>query len=309
MPDYQPKVSVIIPVYNTADYLSETINSICNQTLKELEIILLNDGSTDDSMRIIEEYAASDARIQYHTQANQGLSVARNQAMKFATGKYIYFMDSDDVLDQTALQKCYTACEEDNLDFAFFDAESIVESANSGNIPDYIRKSRINENIWKGIDLLNYELDNHLFRTSVCLCLVNRNYLNSFFKRFPPGVIHEDHPFSVQIYLYANRVRYIPEPFFKRRIRSASIMTRRFGMRNIEGYTTVCTEINKLTLRHPEWTSVINKYLVQTLNDIIWAGHRMTFLEKVETYCRFRRMSFSQYVTFRNWAVFWLKRK
>ena len=97
MPNYQPKVSVVIPVYNTADYLRETLNSICDQTLKELEIILLNDGSTDDSMSIIEDFAARDSRIQYHVQPNQGLSVARNQAMRYATGKYIYFMDSDDI--------------------------------------------------------------------------------------------------------------------------------------------------------------------------------------------------------------------
>lgn len=307
MPDTQPKVSVIIPVYNTADYLCKTINSICNQTLKELEIILLNDGSTDDSTNIIEEYAAADARIQYYTQPNQGLSVARNQAMKYATGKYIYFMDSDDILDETALEKCYIVCEKNKLDFAFFDAEPIIDSAETVNIPDYNRKSLINEEVWKGVELLNYELNHQIFRTSVCLYFVNRHFLNSFFRRFPPGVIHEDHPFSVQVYLHAEHICYIPEPFFKRRIRAGSIMTQRFGMRNIEGYTTVCTEIRNLIGQHPEWAPVINKYLSQTLNDIIWAGHRMTFLEKVETYCRFRRMSFGKYIKFRNWAVFWLK--
>lgn len=90
MSDNAPKVSVIIPVYNTGYYLRETLNSICTQTLEEQEIILLNDGSTDGSMKIIEEYATKDSRIQYHTQPNQGLSVARNQAMKHATGKYIF---------------------------------------------------------------------------------------------------------------------------------------------------------------------------------------------------------------------------
>ena len=309
MPNYQPKVSVVIPVYNTADYLRETLNSICDQTLKELEIILLNDGSTDNSMRIIEDFAARDSRIQYHVQPNQGLSVARNQAMRYATGKYIYFMDSDDILDWTALQKCYLTCEEDNLDFVFFDAEPITSSEENENIPDYNRKKYINENVWKGIELLNYELDNHLFRTPVWICFVNRNFLNTFFKRFSPGIIHEDHPFAIQIYLYAERVRYIPESFFTRRIRTGSIMTRRFSMRNIEGYTTAFTEIRNLQQQHPEWTSVINKYLIKTLNDVIWAGHRMSFLEKIETACRFRRLSFSKYVTFRNWAVFWLKRE
>jgi glycosyltransferase involved in cell wall biosynthesis len=272
-----------------------------------LEIILLNDGSTDNSMRIIEDFAARDSRIQYHVQPNQGLSVARNQAMRYATGKYIYFMDSDDILDWTALQKCYLTCEED--DFVFFDAEPITSSEENENIPDYNRKKYINENVWKGIELLNYELDNHLFRTPVWICFVNRNFLNTFFKRFSPGIIHEDHPFAIQIYLYAERVRYIPESFFKRRIRTGSIMTRRFSMRNIEGYTTAFTEIRNLQQQHPEWTSVINKYLIKTLNDVIWAGHRMSFLEKIETACRFRRLSFSKYVTFRNWAVFWLKRE
>lgn len=218
-------------------------------------------------------------------------------------------MDSDDKLDTRTLQTCYDICEKAHLDFVFFDAEPIIESSNNSNIPNYSRKNRLNEKTQRGIDLLNYELDNSLFLPSVCLCLVNRHFLNRFFISFPPGIIHEDHPFAIQIYLHAERTQYIPEPFFKRRIRTGSIMTRCFSIRNIEGYTTVCTEIQKLQQQHPEWTSVINKYLTQTLNDVIWAGHRMTFLEKIETACRFQRLSFSKYVTFRNWAVFWLKRK
>ena len=133
------KVSVIVPVYNVEQYLSDCLESICRQTLKGIEIIVVNDGSTDNSMRIIEDFAARDSRIQYHVQPNQGLSVARNQAMRYATGKYIYFMDSDDILDWTALQKCYLTCEEDNLDFVFFDAEPITSSEENENIPDYNR--------------------------------------------------------------------------------------------------------------------------------------------------------------------------
>lgn len=304
-----PKVSVVIPVYNTASYLREALNSICNQTLKELEIILLNDGSTDDSMHIIQEYAARDSRIQYHSQANQGPSAARNKAMEYATGKYLYFMDSDDILDVNALEYCYKACEKDNLDFVFFDAEPIHDSIKAENIPDYDRKGCISEKVWSGIDLLNHELDSHTFRATVWLCVVNRYFLNSFFKGFPCGFIHEDHSFVIQIHLNAKSVRYIPEPFFKRRIRIDSIMTRQFNMRNIEGYTTVCNQIRNLAPQHPKWASVINKYLVQTLNDVIWASHRMTLLEKIEAACRFKRLSLSKYITLRNWAVFWLKRK
>ena len=85
-----PEVSVIIPIYNTAAYLRKALDSICGQTLKELEIILIDDGSTDGSRGIIEEYAKRDARIRWYAQPNQGLSVARNRGLLHATGKYIY---------------------------------------------------------------------------------------------------------------------------------------------------------------------------------------------------------------------------
>ena len=137
-----PKVSVIIPIYNTDAYLSEALDSICNQTLKELEIILINDGSTDKSQNIIEEYAVRDSRIQWHIQPNQGQGVARNHGLQYATGEYIYFMDSDDILDTTALQQCYDACEQKKLDFVFFDAETIMETP--AYLPDYNRKNKIN---------------------------------------------------------------------------------------------------------------------------------------------------------------------
>ena len=304
-----PQVSVIIPIYNTAAYLRRTLDSICNQTLKELEIILIDDGSTDGSRHIIEEYAGRDARIRWYAQPNQGLSVARNRGLLHATGKYIYFMDSDDILDTQALQRCYNLCKRKELDFIFFDAEPLVESADSRNIPHYGRKGKIDESVHSGIEMLDYELDNRLFLTSVCLCLINRSFLEQCFTCFPPGIIHEDHTFAMQIYLNAQRVCYIPETFFKRRIRSNSIMTSRFGMRNIEGYTTVCTRIRALGEEHPEWKALTGKYLAYTLNDVIWAGHRMTFLEKVETACRFKRLRLGKYVSLRNWAVFWLKKK
>ena len=102
-----PKVSIIIPIYNTAPFLRQTLDSICNQSLKELDIILINDGSTDESPNIIEEYVRKDNRIKHLTQPNQGQSVARNNGLQLAKGKYIYFMDSDDILDTDALKKCY----------------------------------------------------------------------------------------------------------------------------------------------------------------------------------------------------------
>ncbi len=92
------KVSIIIPIYNTEEYLSECLNSIINQTLKDIEIILVNDGSSDDSGKICDEYALKDKRIKVIHQKNLGVSYARNRGIEKAQGEYIYFVDSDDYL-------------------------------------------------------------------------------------------------------------------------------------------------------------------------------------------------------------------
>lgn len=305
-----PEVSVIIPIYNTAAYLRKALDSICDQTLKELEIILIDDGSTDGSRGIIEEYAERDARIRWYAQPNQGQGVARNTALALATGRYIYFMDSDDLLGRDALRHCHEECELHKLDFAFFDAETILEDRHTPNLYDYRRKGIVDENkLWNGIELLDFEINHRKLLISPCLFFTRRSFLERCFKGFPSGIIHEDHIFAMDVLLNARRARYIAQPYFKRRVRGSSTMTGRFGMRNIEGYTAVCTRMRALGEERPEWKAVIGKYLSYTLNDVIWAGHRMSLLEKVETACRFRRLRLGKYVSFRNWAVFWLKKK
>lgn len=306
--DCLPKVSVIIPIYNTGKYLREALDSICNQTLRELEIILIDDGSTDNSQSICEEYALKDNRIQWRSQPNQGQAVARNNGLLSATGKYIYFMDSDDILDTKALQQCYDTCEQNSLDTVVFDAETIVEDNRVPNTYNYCRKGIVSENkVWEGPELLDYELEHSIFFVVPWLFFTRHTFLRQYFNGFPPGVIHEDHLFAMQIMLNAGRIKYISQPFFKRRIRQGSTMTTAFSMRNIEGYTCVCTQINSWVQQHEEWRKTICNYLTQTLNAVIWSGHKMTLTEKIETICRFKRLKLCKYITLRNWLVFWFK--
>ena len=120
-----PKVSVILPIYNVAPYLEETFNSIIIQTLKDIEIIAVNDGSTDNSEDIIKSYEQLDPRVHRYSQENKGQSAARNLALLHATGKYVYMMDSDDRLnDPDALRICYDYSEKNQSDFIFFDGDS-----------------------------------------------------------------------------------------------------------------------------------------------------------------------------------------
>lgn len=101
------KISIIVPVYNTEKFLEKCLNSLINQTLKDIEIICINDGSTDKSLQILEKFANKDKRIQIINQTNSGLSVARNIGIKKAKGEYIGFVDSDDWVDLNFFEQLY----------------------------------------------------------------------------------------------------------------------------------------------------------------------------------------------------------
>lgn len=123
-----PIVSVIVPVYNAANYLRETLDCICNQTLKNIEIILVDDGSTDSTPSILEEYAARDPRIIILRQKNQYAGVARNNGIKHAKGKYFSFLDADDLFEDTMLEKMVSRADEVNADVVICKADSFTES-------------------------------------------------------------------------------------------------------------------------------------------------------------------------------------
>lgn len=118
--DYEPKVSVIIPVYNVEEYLRQCLDSVINQTLKEIEIICVDDGSTDSSLEILKEYAAKDHRITLITQQNLHAGVARNAGLTVAKGEYLSFLDSDDFFELNMLEETYNKAIKDNSDIVIF---------------------------------------------------------------------------------------------------------------------------------------------------------------------------------------------
>lgn len=118
--NYTPKVSVIIPVYNVAEYLPECLDSVIKQTLKEIEIICVDDSSTDNSVEILKEYASKDNRITVIVQKNLHAGVARNAGLAVAKGKYLSFLDSDDFFEPTLLEENYKIAEKENVDLVFY---------------------------------------------------------------------------------------------------------------------------------------------------------------------------------------------
>lgn len=241
------KVSVIIPVYNVENYLREALNSVINQTLREIEIIIVNDGSIDSSFDIIKGYKERDSRIVMINQENKGLSEARNVGLRIALGKYIYFMDSDDYIELDTLKKCYEKCEKKKLDIVFFDAFAFSEEKIKINKNMYDRSNVLNENeILSGEKYLKKMLKNKVYKSAVVLNFIKLDYLKKIKLEFFKGIIHEDELFTFILFLYAKRVNYINRKFFKRRIRAGSIMTTIKGEKNIIGYLTVARELEKI---------------------------------------------------------------
>lgn len=268
-----PKVSVIIPVYNTGPYVRQTVDSILNQTLNEIEIIVIDDGSTDNSWDEVSNMARTDSRIRLFQQENKGLSRSRNRGLELAHGEYIYFMDSDDVLHLEALEVCYNTCVNQLLDFVFFDADVFSDSDQDIRHFDYSRSAMDPNLIYQGIEALKIQLSKREFRSSVCLNFISQAYLTKKSFLFYPDILHEDQLFTVQLYLRASKVRYIGRTFFHRRVRADSIMTSRFAMKNMKGYLTVARELQRLEEMDTDGQNVVNLFISQMLNAAIWQAH------------------------------------
>ena len=147
-----PKVSVIVPVHNTGKYLSKCLDSLLGQTLTDLEVICINDGSTDDSLEILSQYAQKDKRIKIiDFKENKGVSVARNEGIKAAMGDYVAFMDSDDLVDLDFYEKLYEKACQTGADIVKGDLKEIFPD---GKIKTYDQ----NENILKYKQKLYFHL-------------------------------------------------------------------------------------------------------------------------------------------------------
>lgn len=194
-----PKISIIVPIFNIENYLSVCIESIINQTFKDIEIILVNDGSSDCSGEICNKYSKLDNRIKVFHKENGGLSDARNFGIKHSNGDFIMFVDGDDIIDKKMCQILYELCIENEADIVSCDFKSFREEYELTNSYINQRNIKIYEN---NIIQANYkgELNS--------ICAWNKIYKSSMFKDvvFPKGRIYEDVSIMYKLYLKCNRL-------------------------------------------------------------------------------------------------------
>lgn len=236
----RPKVSMIVPVYNCAENLEDTIRSALNQSFADFELICVDDGSSDNSLEILKSLALEDGRMSIYSQPNMGQSVARNVGIEHARGKYVYFFDSDDLLSPDLLETAIGEIEDQRLDMVLFDATTFYESDGLMHDHDafntyYVRKHEYGKPA-PGTVLLDEMNRNGEYRVSPCLFVAEKGIITENGLRFVPGVIHEDNAFAFEIMNCAKRAAHIKKALYRRRIREDSVMTSSKTFNNSYGY-------------------------------------------------------------------------
>ena len=210
-----PAISVIIPVYNVEPYLRECLDSVVNQTFRDLEIICVNDGSTDGSPAILEEYSAKDSRILIVNKENGGLNTARNAGLERVTGEYFAILDSDDWLDVTAYEKAYARAKASGADMTYFSFKC-VDFPDREDVPLPNIKETVNQ-----AENIQWVVDN----MSVCWCylwktdFVKKNQLH-FYNELKSS---DEITFTYKAAVLTNKIAFVPERLSFYRYRNNSL--------------------------------------------------------------------------------------
>lgn len=205
----EEKVTVIVPVYNVENYLEECLDSILRQNVKNLEVILVNDKSTDNSLKICEKYVKEYGFKLINNKNNSGPAISRNKAIKAATGDYIAFVDSDDLLYNDNLSVLYNVAKKENADIVMSKLNSFNSKGKFGYYSDKYMQEYFSGNIYENKKLVN------------CISICSKIYKASLIKniKFLENTLHEDNSFTLIAYFKAKKIVTVPKYLYYRRVR------------------------------------------------------------------------------------------
>lgn len=246
-------VSVIIPIYNVEAFLEECIESVINQSYKNIEILLVDDGSTDKSSDICDLYANKDKRVKVIHKKNGGVSDARNVGFANCVGRYVYFLDGDDYIENNAIENLLEFAINKDLEIVLFDAKIINENGEVSDSTRYIRKKQ-NGEVYDGIELFNKLIKDKEFNPCVPMMFFLRKAIIYTFE----NIIHEDELFTIKTYFACSRIAYYNASYYYRRIRNNSIMTT-YSALHYCGYISVICGLDDYVKSKDE----LSNYIVQ----------------------------------------------
>lgn len=254
-----PKISIVVPIYKVENEIHRCVESLLNQTLNDIEIILVDDGSPDNCPSICDDYAKKDNRVKVIHKENGGLSDARNFGLLEAVAEYVLFVDSDDYIEKTTCEKFYNSKETD-VEIIVGDALRIEGEKKS--LMDHVDVAI--ESAISGSEFLREQLKSKKMYMTAWLNLYNREFLinnNLFFKK---GIYHEDEQWTPRVFLKAKKVKYIKFPFYYYIIRENSITKRKDKTKNGIDIINTCYELEEIyeKIDDKELKKLLNDYLV-----------------------------------------------
>ena len=272
-----PTVSVIVPIYNAELFLDRCLASVLKSTITNIEVICVDDGSTDESLKSVQAWADRDSRIMVFSQQNQGQAIARNLGITLARGKYVYFLDSDDYISPILLSRCTAVMEQWNLDVVYFDGvtfvdgdlEAMKDTATLYN--NYYRRTHKYSGWFAGSVLFQLMRTNSEYRASPCMQMIRRSYLVEIGAHFDGGYIREDEMYTLQTILPASRAGCINDILYFRSIRPGSTMTSRAVEADLYAYSQCLIKTMSYMSSHEYDTETVKYvlYLVQSYRDAI----------------------------------------
>lgn len=260
--------SIIVPIYNVENYLSDCLDSIFAQSFKNFEVVCINDASTDNSYNILIEYAKEHSNVKViNLIKNQGLSHARNVGMNIASGKYLVFVDSDDKIVPNMLETLWENVKNEDIDLLYFNMEFLVETnwakekIREVNYIEY-------EGIYSGIQMFAELYKSKQMKVEVCRQLFSKEFINNNNIRFYEGILHEDNLFSFICAMKAKKVKNINEKLYIYRQRDGSIMSA-INEKRMESLIIVISEIYHYWKENSsilEIDDIIESYLLDLLS-------------------------------------------
>ena len=273
MSNSKGKVSIIVPVYNVESWLNKCIDSLLDETYEDIEILLIDDGSTDKSGEICDKYALKNKKIKVFHNKNQGLSYSSNFGIENATGKYVMFVDSDDYIsDKKIVEKFINILNDEKSDF-IYTSYCRFNDGKDDEITEIlsidIEKNEIKNK--SGIDILALLIEKNNYHHAAYLKICNRKFLidnNLFFKE---GIYHEDAEWSPKLFYYSKKISIYSEPYYMRRMRENSIITttnEKSIVKKINDRLTVAYDLIKFFNTLPEGNT--KKIIINDLIRMYW---------------------------------------
>ncbi|EOI5729017.1 glycosyltransferase [Cronobacter malonaticus] len=251
-----PLLSVVVAVYNGEAFLNQFFECLAAQKITDLEVIIVNDGSTDSSMSIVEEWRRHFPAMIVLEQENQGVSVARNTGLAAASGQYLSFPDIDDFFRPGMYQRLLELALKNNLDVVTCNGNYVWENDKKPTRPIFPLDKLQSTDVMQGAAWLKRALDSRKFLHVTWLNLYRHAFIKEHGFRFEPGLRHQDIPWTTEVLLAADRVQYTDEQFYDYYIHSASVSHKPDNddtlIRSARHYMKILQMLDAINQRYPD---------------------------------------------------------